>query len=206
MLRSKLAPGTRCALEHGGAAPVILTNDFDSDLACASILKGGFYHAGQVCVSVQRVFAPRRIAHDFASELAKRASKATVGNPLNPETDIGPLIRPAEVTRVHQWVLEAVQGGAKLLCGGSPQGATCYPCTVLFDPPADAKVSTSEIFGPVVCVYPYDDLDDAIDVANSLPVAFQAAVFGRDIDTAMRCIPTPRCLSSHGQRSHCFPG
>ena len=185
MLRSKLAPGTRCALEHGGAAPVILTNDFDRDLACESILKGGFYHAGQVCVSVQRVFAPRELANDFASELAKRASKATIGNPVNPETDIGPLIRPAEVTRVHQWVLEAVQGGAELLCGGSPQGATCYPCTVLFDPPADAKVSTSEIFGPVVCVYPYDDLDDAIAVANSLPVAFQAAVFGRDIDTAM---------------------
>ncbi len=185
MLRSKLSPGTRCALEHGGAAPVILTNDFDSDLACASILKGGFYHAGQVCVSVQRVFAPRRIAHDFASELAERASKATVGNPVNPETDIGPLIRPAEVTRVHEWVLEAVQGGAKLLCGGSPQGATSYPCTVLYDPPADAKVSTTEIFGPVVCIYPYDDLDDAIAVANSLPVAFQAAVFGRDIDTAM---------------------
>jgi len=185
MLRSKLASGTRCALEHGGAAPVILTNAFDRDLACESILKGGFYHAGQVCVSVQRVFAPRELANDFASELAKRASKATIGNPVNPETDIGPLIRPAEVTRVHKWVLEAVQGGAELLCGGSPQGATCYPCTVLFDPPADAKVSTSEIFGPVVCVYPYDDLDDAIAVANSLPVAFQAAVFGRDIDTAM---------------------
>ncbi len=186
MLRSKLAPGTRCALEHGGAAPVILTNDFDTDLAYASILKGGFYHAGQVCVSVQRVYAPRKIAFKFASELARQADKSTVGDPLNPGTDIGPLIRPAEVTRVHQWVLEAVHGGAELLCGGSPLGATCYPCTVLFDPPVDAKVSTAEIFGPVVCVYPYDDLNAAIDVANSLPVAFQAAIFGRDIDTAMR--------------------
>lgn len=186
MLRSKLAPGTRCALEHGGAAPVILTDDFDSELAYTSILKGGFYHAGQVCVSVQRVFAPLRVAQQFACELAERAARLTVGDPTSQETSVGPLIRPSEVSRVHEWVLEAVNGGAELLCGGNPLGDTCYPCTILFDPPANAKVSTAEIFGPVVCVYPYDELDDAIDIANSLPVAFQAAVFGRDIDIAMR--------------------
>jgi acyl-CoA reductase-like NAD-dependent aldehyde dehydrogenase len=186
MLRSKLAPGTRCALEHGGAAPVILADDFDSELAWAGILKGGFYHAGQVCVSVQRVFAPRRVAHDFAEELAVRAARLVVGDPTNPDTEVGPLIRPSEVTRVHAWVLEAVHGGAELLCGGDPLDSSCYPCTVLFDPPPPARVSTSEIFGPVVCVYPYDDLDDAIATANSLPVAFQAAVFSRNIDIALR--------------------
>jgi len=186
MLRSKLAPGTRCALEHGGAAPAILTDDFDHELAYSSILKGGFYHAGQVCVSVQRVFAPRRIARDFAEELARRATDLKVGDPTSADTEVGPLIRPSEVERVHEWVLEAVEGGADLLCGGKPLGPTSYPCTVLFDPPADARVSAAEIFGPVVCVYPYDELDDAISVANSLPVAFQAAVFSRDIDIAMR--------------------
>jgi acyl-CoA reductase-like NAD-dependent aldehyde dehydrogenase len=186
MLRSKLAPGTRCALEHGGAAPVILTDDFDSELAWAAILKGGFYHAGQVCVSVQRVFAPRPIAREFAATLAERATRLVVGDPTNPDTEVGPLIRAAEVTRVDTWVLEAVDAGAELLGGGAPLGNNCYPCTVLFDPPADAKVSTLEIFGPVVCVYPYDDLDDAIVAANSLPVAFQAAVFSRNIDIAVR--------------------
>ncbi len=186
MLRSKLAPGTRCALEHGGAAPVILTDDFDSDLAYASILKGGFYHAGQVCVSVQRVFAPRKIAREFAQELARQATRLTVGDPTSADTDIGPLIRPSEVIRVHEWVREAIDGGAELLSGGEPLSKSCYPCTVLFDPPADAKVSRAEIFGPVVCIYPYDSLDDAIGIANSLPVAFQAAVFGRDIDSALR--------------------
>lgn len=186
MLRSKLAPGTRCALEHGGAAPVILAEDFDNELACESILKGGFYHAGQVCVSVQRVFVPRITAREFAEELASRAARLTVGDPTSLDTEVGPLIRPSEVTRVHEWVQEAVDGGAELLSGGEPLGASCYPCTVLFNPPADAKVSTAEIFGPVVCVYPFDDLDDAIAAANSLPVAFQAAVFSRNIDVALR--------------------
>lgn len=186
MLRARLAPGTRCALEHGGAAPVILTDDFDSELAYVSILKGGFYHAGQVCVSVQRVFAPRQIAREFAVELAQRATHLTVGDPTSADTDIGPLIRPSEVIRVHEWVREAVDGGAELLSGGEPLNNSCYPCTVLFDPPADAKVSTAEIFGPVVCIYPYDDLDEAITVANSLPAVFQAAVFSRNIDSALR--------------------
>jgi len=186
MLRSKLAPGTRCALEHGGAAPVFLTDDFDRELACTAILKGGFYHAGQVCVSVQRVYAPRQIAHEFAEELAERAAGLTVGDPTSADTEVGPLIRLAEVVRIHDWVLEAVDGGAERLSGGEPLGTSCYPCTVLFDPPADAKVSSAEIFGPVVCVYPYDDLDDAIMAANSLPFAFQAAVFSRDIDVALR--------------------
>ncbi len=186
MLRSKLAPGTRCALEHGGVAPVILTDDFDAELACAAILKGGFYHAGQVCVSVQRVFAPRRIAREFAERLAKGAAGLTVGDPISADTDVGPLIRPAEVIRIHDWVVEAIDGGAERLGGGDPLSASCYPCTVLFEPPVDAKVSTEEIFGPVVCIYPYDNLDEAIEAANSLPVAFQAAVFSRDIDTALR--------------------
>ncbi len=186
MLRSRLAPGTRCALEHGGVAPVILTDDFDRELAFAAILKGGFYHAGQVCVSVQRVYAPRRIAREFAADLAGRAAGLTVGDPTDPDTDVGPLIRPSEVQRVHEWVLEAVDGGGELLGGGDPLGASCYPCTVVFDPSVDAKVSTAEIFGPVICVYPYDDLGDAIDAANSLPFAFQAAVFSRDIDVALR--------------------
>ena len=185
MLRSKLAPGTRCALEHGGAAPVILTDDFDSELALSAILKGGFYHAGQVCVSVQRVFAPHEIARDFAVELAQQATKLTIGDPVSTDTDVGPLIRHAEVERVHQWVSEAIDVGAELLSGGEPLGDSCYPCTVLFDPPVDAKVSTAEIFGPVVCIYPYDDIDHAIMLANSLPVAFQAAVFSHNIDSAL---------------------
>ncbi|MEC9344745.1 MAG: aldehyde dehydrogenase family protein [Pseudomonadota bacterium] len=185
-LRSQLAPGTRCALEHGGAAPVILMEGADLARAVPSLCKGGFYHAGQVCVSVQRIFAARAMARDFAVKLAEAGKKLVVGDPTDKATEVGPLIVPAEVERVDQWVKEAVAGGAELLSGGKKIGETAYEPTVLYNPPADAKVSTMEIFGPVICVYPYDNMDAAIDVANSLPFSFQAAVFGQDIDRIMR--------------------
>lgn len=184
MLRSKLAPGTRCALEHGGAAPVILAPPFDRDAALASILKGGFYHAGQVCVSVQRLFVPRAEAAEFAESLARRATNLVVGAPEDVDTEVGPLIRAAEVTRVAAWVDEAVAAGAQLLCGGERISDSCFAPTVLFDPPIDSRVSTLEIFGPVICVFAYDDLDAAVHQANSLPVAFQAAVFTDDLNLA----------------------
>lgn len=185
MLRSKLAPGARCALEHGGVAPLLLAEDADLSLALPAVLKGGFYHAGQVCVSVQRVFAPTSMAADFAATLAAEAQKLVVGDPLEPATEVGPLIRPAETQRVHEWVSEAVEQGAELLCGGKPINDFSYAPTVLLNPPADAKVSSLEVFGPVVCVYGYDDIDAAIEQANSLPVSFQGAVYTASIDTAM---------------------
>jgi acyl-CoA reductase-like NAD-dependent aldehyde dehydrogenase len=188
MLRSKLAPGTRCALEHGGAAPVILLDDFDFDATVAAVAKGGFYHAGQVCVSVQRLFAPRDQSRAFAEALAKRANDLKVGDPVDDKTEVGPLIRPAEAGRVAEWVEEAVAAGAELLCGGNRMDNNCYAPTVLLNPPQDVRVSTLEIFGPVVCVYSYDDPNKAIAQANSLPTAFQAAVFGKNIEGIMQMV------------------
>lgn len=186
MLRSKLAPGTRCALEHGGVAPVIVAADADLDLAVPKLVKGGFYHAGQVCVSVQRVYANAEIAAELAGLIAASAKELRVGDPTLESTDIGPLIDPAEVNRIDEWVQEAVKGGAMLLCGGEKLSDSCYACTVLLDPPDDANVSRKEVFGPVVCVYSYGDIDDALTRANQLAYSFQAAVFTKDIDTAMR--------------------
>jgi acyl-CoA reductase-like NAD-dependent aldehyde dehydrogenase len=187
MLRSKLAPGARCALEHGGVAPVIVAADADLDAAVPALAKGGFYHAGQVCVSVQSIYAHNSIARELAGRLAEAAQAQKIGDPTLPDTDVGPLIRPREVDRVEKWVQEAVGAGAELMTGGERLSDVCYQCTVLYDPPADAKVSTQEIFGPVICVYPFEEMDAAIAKANALPFAFQAAVFTRDIDTAMRC-------------------
>lgn len=184
-LRSKLAPGTRCAFEHGGVAPVILAPDADLELAVPSLTKAGFYHAGQVCVSVQRVFAHESIAETFAQGLVKKAKVLKVGDPALESTEVGPLIRPAEVERVHDWVSEVNSTQGQILCGGNPLDNNCYQPTVIFNPAVDAKVSRQEVFGPVVCVYPYEDLTQAIEQANSLPFSFQAAVFTQSLDTAM---------------------
>jgi len=184
-LRSKLAPGTRCALEHGGVAPVVITGDADIDKVLPGLLKGAFYHAGQVCVSVQRIFAHASIARKLADKMAEQARALIVGDPLSGETEVGPFIRPQESERIDQWVQEAVAGGATLLCGGEPLDHHCYAPTVLFDPPRDTRVSTQEVFGPVVCIYPFTELDVAIKAANALDVAFQASVYSRDMDTAL---------------------
>lgn len=187
MLRSKLAPGTRCALEHGGAAAVIVAADADLDMALPLLAKGGFYHAGQVCVSVQRIYCHQSIARKLAEQLASLAGTLKTGDPVLAETEVGPLIRPREVTRIHEWVSAALDAGAVKLCGGEVLSESCYAPTVLFNPPDDSRVSQQEIFGPVVCVYSYDNMDEAIDRANALPFAFQAAVFTRDLDTSLEC-------------------
>lgn len=185
MLRSKLAAGTRCALEHGGVAPVIVDETADLAKALPAIAKGGFYHAGQVCVSVQRVFVHQSQSKALAKGLTEAAQALRVGDPLDAATEVGPLIREAEITRVHEWITEAVAAGAEKLCGGEVLANNCYAPTVLLNPPVDSKVSCQEIFGPLVCIYEYSDLGQALDQANSLDVSFQAAVFSENIDKAM---------------------
>ncbi len=184
-LKSKLAPGTRCALEHGGAAPVIVEPDAQIEAMIPALAKGGFYHAGQVCVSVQKIFVHDSIAQQVAEEIAQAAQKMVVGDPLDEKTEIGPLILPKEVDRVEEWVKEAKSRGGKVLCGGKRISDTCYEPTVIFNPPQDSKVSQEEIFGPVVCIYPYIDRQEAIKQANALDYHFQAAVFTQDLDIAL---------------------
>ena len=187
MLRSKLAPGARCALEHGGVAPVIVDTTADLDDTLPLIAKGGFYHAGQVCVSVQRVFAPRSIADDVAERLGKFAEAMIIGDPTLEKTEVGPLIRTREVDRVSDWIQEAKTAGATCLTGGERVSDTAYACTVLLDPPSNVRVSEQEIFGPAICVYSYDEVDEAIKLANSLPYAFQASILSRNLDFILRC-------------------
>jgi acyl-CoA reductase-like NAD-dependent aldehyde dehydrogenase len=184
-LRSKLAPGTRYALEHGGAAPVIVESDADFSDMIPLLAKGGFYHAGQVCVSVQRVFVHESVAGSVAERLAAACGHFNVGDPLSEKTDVGPLILEKEVTRVDEWVEEARAGGGRILCGGKMLSDTCYAPTVILAPPAGARVSTQEIFGPVICVYLYSHRHEAIRRANALPYAFQASVFTKNIDLAI---------------------
>lgn len=184
-LKSKLAPGTRCALEHGGAAPVIVEPDADINSMLPALVKGGYYHAGQVCVSVQRVFIHESILDDVAKKMTAMVGNIITGDPMSEETEAGPLILPREVDRMEEWVNEAVDKGAQLLCGGKRISDTCFEPTLLLNPDKEAKVSTQEIFGPVVCLYGYSERDEAIDRANSLDYAFQASVFTKNIDVAL---------------------
>jgi acyl-CoA reductase-like NAD-dependent aldehyde dehydrogenase len=187
MLRSKLAAGTRCALEHGGAAPVIISEDADLDEILPLIAKGGFYHSGQVCVSVQRVFAHRSIVDEVTAKLSEIANALKCGDPNNENTQLGPLIRPLEAQRISQWVDEAVEEGASLVTGGKRLENNCYECTVLLEPDSNSKVSRLEVFGPVICIYPYDQLSEAVKKANDVPFSFQAAVATKNLDTALYC-------------------
>ena len=123
-----------------------------------------------------------------ANQIADGAKQLKVGDPLSPETEVGPLILPKEVDRVEEWVNEAVQAGAEVLCGGKRISETCYEPTVLLNPPDNVRVSTLEIFGPVVCIYSYSDRDKAIKIANGLDVHFQASVFTKNIDVALESV------------------
>ncbi len=187
-LNSKSSPGTRAALEHGGVAPVIVEPDADIDAMIPDLGKGGFYHAGQVCVSVQRVYVHESIVDEVASKLTDYASKLVVGDQLDPKTEVGPLINNNEVNRVEEWVNEAVEKGGKILTGGKRISDSCYEPTVILNPADDALVSTKEVFGPVVIIYSYSNIDEAIARANSLDVSFQAAVFTKNIDTALKAV------------------
>ncbi len=185
-LHAKLAHGARSALEHGGVAPAIVDRSADLSRIIEPVVKGGYYHAGQVCVSTQRIFVHTAIADEFTEALIARVERLRTGDPTLKDTDVGPLIQPREADRVAEWIDEAVTGGARLATGGKRLSETTLQPTVLLDPASDARVTTQEVFGPVVAVYRYAKLDEAIARANSLPTAFQASVLAQDIDIAMR--------------------
>jgi acyl-CoA reductase-like NAD-dependent aldehyde dehydrogenase len=182
-LRSKLPPGTRCALEHGGAAPAIIDRSAPLDTVIEPLAKGGYYHAGQVCVSVQRIFVHVDLEREFIDRFSARVAAIKVGDPTLPDTESGPLILPHETDRVSTWIDEAVSGGARLIGGGRMNSTTLLP-SIVVNPRPNAKLSTLEVFGPVTCVYPYTRIDDAIAAANALPLAFQASIFTEDLATA----------------------
>jgi acyl-CoA reductase-like NAD-dependent aldehyde dehydrogenase len=183
-LRSVLSPGVRFSLEHGGAAPVIVDSTANLEGALPAIVKGGFYHAGQVCVSVQRIFVHERIADEFTEKLVHQVSRLKTADPRLASTDCGPLIRSKEVTRIAEWINEARAAGGKTLCGGSALSETSYAPTVMVGMKASDRVMKDEVFGPLVCVQTFRDLDDAVVCANEVKWSFQSSVFTESLKTA----------------------
>jgi acyl-CoA reductase-like NAD-dependent aldehyde dehydrogenase len=135
---------------------------------------------------VQRIFVHESIAETVAAQIATAGAAMCIGDPLEADTEIGPLIRASEINRIDTWVQAAIGEGASCLSGAKRIGESCYAATILLDPSANSLVSQQEIFGPVICIYSYDDVDEAIRQANALPFVFQAAVWTQDLEFALR--------------------
>jgi glyceraldehyde-3-phosphate dehydrogenase (NADP+) len=175
----------RVVLELGGNAGVIVDETANVDFAVKRVAVGGFALAGQSCISVQRVYLHARVFDRFASQLVARVEQLKVGNPLDPATDVGPMIEEDEAARVDEWVKEAVQAGAKVLTGGKRLGPAFYAPTVLTDVPDTARVCTQEVFAPLVGLYKFDDFDEALARVNKTSYGLQAGVFTNNLLRAL---------------------
>ncbi len=153
----------------------------DADIAYASerIAWGGFSYAGQSCTSVQRVYAHSDIYESFLDQLILRMKALVVGDPLDEATDVGPLIDRRAAERVETWVNESKQGGAKVLVGGTRRDTLWQPTLLASLHPA-MRVSCQEVFAPLVCIYCYDDMRDAISDVNDSEFGLQAGLFTND--------------------------
>ena len=180
-----LAPRKRFTLELGGNAAVIVEPDADLGHAAGRVAYGGFYQAGQSCISVQRVLVHESVFRAFCDALVPRVEALVVGDPADEDTDVGPLIDAGALDRVDAWVQEALAGGARALCGAK-RDDPCYLPTVLTDVRDDMKVSCMEVFGPVVTVQPYGSFDEALEMANATEYGLQAGVFTNDVEKVFR--------------------
>jgi acyl-CoA reductase-like NAD-dependent aldehyde dehydrogenase len=184
------APRKRVGLELGNNAPVIIEADGDWRTAAAKIKVAGFSHAGQSCISTQRIYVHHSIATAFTDALVEHVNTLVVGDPLDEATDVSALISRGERDRVAGWVAEAQTAGARVLTGGSLADDGILRPTVIAGATPEMKVCSQEVFGPVVAIAEYDDLDDALKLANDSAFGLQAAIFTSDISKAMRAIRT----------------
>jgi glyceraldehyde-3-phosphate dehydrogenase (NADP+) len=176
----------RIILELGGNAGVIVDETADLELAIARVAAGGFALAGQSCISVQRVYVHEQVFDRFASGLVGRLARLKVGDPLDPETDVGPMVDAGEVDRIEAWVREATALGGRVLTGGHRLGACLYAPTVLSDVPESARVCADEAFAPVVVLARFAAFDEALAGVNRSVFGLQAGVFTRDLERALR--------------------
>ena len=168
------------SLELGSISATIVCEDADLDRAATRCAASGFRRAGQMCTSTQRLFVHREVERDFCDRLARAVAALTVGDPRDPQTDVGPMISEAAAIRAESWVRDAVAGGATLLLGGRREGAILYP-TVLANVDPGMRVVSEEIFAPVLSIMPFASLDDAIAQVNASPFGLAAGIFSRDV-------------------------
>ena len=175
----------KVTMELGSNSPLIVMADADLEKVAAATVAGGFANAGQVCISTQRVFAERSVYADFLDALVAPTKAFAMGNPLDEAVRMGPMIRESDANRVGEWIAEAVSGGARIMAGGDHEG-TLHSPTVVADVKPDMRVSREELFGPAVAVSAFNDINDAIAMANDSRFGLSAGIFTQNLDWAMR--------------------
>jgi glyceraldehyde-3-phosphate dehydrogenase (NADP+) len=170
----------RVTLELGGNAAVIVNDDADVEYAAERIAWGGFTNSGQTCISVQRVFVHEKIYDRFTQELVRRVEALKVGDPLDPDVDVGPVIDAGNADRIEEWIDEAKAAGAEVLTGGERENSVWRP-TVLAGAPETARVSCEEVFAPLLGLTKFSDVDEAIDAAGRSDFGLQGGIFTNDV-------------------------
>ncbi|GAB1530594.1 MULTISPECIES: aldehyde dehydrogenase family protein [Brevibacillus] len=173
------------ALELGNNSPNIVHLDADLELAARQTASRSFHNAGQACIAVQRIYVHESVMQAFSDLYISHVHQLKVGNPEDPETDVGPMISEKEASRTEEWVQEAISQGARSLLPVKREGALFYPA-VLVDTRPEMKVVCREVFAPVVTIIPYSDLEDAFTQANDSEYGLQAGIFTRDLNVAMK--------------------
>lgn len=174
----------RVLLELGGNAATIVHKDANIQAAAAACAEAAFGLTGQSCVSTQRLYVHREVYDEFLELLRARTVAMTPGDPMDPTTGIGPMINEEAARRVEQWIREAEQEGARIVCGGGREGTLVEP-TIIANVAPRMKVVCEEVFGPVVTVSPYDDIEEAIGATNDTPWGLKSGIFTASIDVMM---------------------
>lgn len=190
--RIKAATGLRrVILELGNNSPNVVAQDANLDQAAKLLARFAYLYAGQFCISVQRIYVEQPAYEPFLEKFVTEARAMKLGDPEDPDTDIGPMISEEDAKRVEAWVEEAVGGGARCILGGSRIGVL-YPATILTDVRPEMKVVCQEVFGPVASVVPCATFEEALQQANDTAYGLQAGVFTRNLDRAMKAAKTLR--------------
>ncbi|MFW9854156.1 MAG: aldehyde dehydrogenase family protein [Candidatus Thorarchaeota archaeon] len=188
----KLAGLKKVGMELGSNSPVIIWHDADLEYATESCVSGAFWAAGQNCIGVQRLLVHDSVYGEFVSKFTERTEKYKIGNKLEEDCDMGPMINETEAKRIETWVNEAVEKGARILLGGHRDGALFEP-TILENVTKEMTLDCDEVFAPVVSFYRISSFEEAIEEANKVNYGLHAAIFTQDIDLAFKAIHKLEC-------------
>lgn len=181
----EMAGVKKVTMELGSNSPIIVMPDADLNKVAEAVAATGYSNAGQVCISTQRVIAQRKVYEDVLTASKSKVEALTVGDPLDEKTKVGPMIRETEAVRVEQWVNEALKTGARVVTGGVRKGAIYTP-TIVADVKPTMRISCEELFGPAVAFTPFNDVEEALALANDSEFGLAAGVFTESVDTAMK--------------------